>query len=92
MRFPALALAALLALGVAASAQHSAQHKAQATAQATVDAPVVHDGDSPAYHAELPLKGALPRTLDPKQFQDPRVQAAYAMAAKIRGVLYQQPC
>lgn len=45
----------------------------------------------PPYHAALP-KGPLPPTLNPRQFADPRVQAAYAMAAQIRGVLYQQPC
>ncbi|HWG37054.1 MAG TPA: CYCXC family (seleno)protein [Terriglobales bacterium] len=92
MRVPALALASILALGVAASAQQAAHAKVPAKTQATEDAPVVHDGDSPAYHTQLPLKGSLPPTLDPKQFQDPRVQAAYAMAAKVRPVLYQQPC
>jgi len=45
----------------------------------------------PPYHKALP-KGPLPATLNPRQFADPRVQAAYAMAAQVRGVLYQQPC
>lgn len=45
----------------------------------------------PPYHTALP-KTPLPPTLNPHQFTDPRVQAAYAMAAQIRGVLYQQPC
>jgi len=48
-------------------------------------------GKVPPYHASAP-KGPLPATLNPRQFADPRVQAAYAMAAQIRGVLYQQPC
>jgi len=58
------------------------------------EAPVVREGDTPAYHRALPKNGAkgLPPTLDPKSFNDPRVQAAYAMAAKVRAVLYQQPC
>jgi hypothetical protein len=34
----------------------------------------------------------LPDTLDPKQFSDVRTQKIYAMAAKVKPVLYQQPC
>jgi hypothetical protein len=58
------------------------------------EAPVVREGDTPAYHRSLPKDGmkGLPPTLDPKMFNDPRVQAAYAMASKVRAVLYQQPC
>ena len=40
----------------------------------------------------LLLTGALPDTLDPKQFSDARTQKIYAMAAKVKPVLYQQPC
>ncbi len=46
---------------------------------------------TPAYHRHSP-RGPLPATLPPSQFSDPRVQAVYAMAAKIEKVLYQQPC
>ncbi len=46
---------------------------------------------TPAYHSHAP-RGPLPATLPPSQFTDPRVQAIYAMAAKIEKVLYQQPC
>ncbi len=49
------------------------------------------DSDIPAYHAGPPT-GALPDTLDPKQFSDARTQKIYAMAAKVKPVLYQQPC
>jgi hypothetical protein len=49
------------------------------------------DTDPPAYHATPPA-GALPSTLDPKQFSDARTQKIYAMAAKVKPVLYQQPC
>ena len=49
------------------------------------------DSDIPAYHAAPPT-GALPSTLDPKQFSDARTQKIYAMAAKVKPVLYQQPC
>lgn len=45
----------------------------------------------PAYHAQAP-KGELPDTMDPGLFTDPVVQNAYAVAAKVKRVLYQQPC
>jgi hypothetical protein len=45
----------------------------------------------PAYHAAGP-SGPLPDTLDPKQFADPETQNIYALAAKEKAVLYQQPC
>ncbi len=45
----------------------------------------------PAYHAQAP-QGALPATLDPELFPDPLAQNAYAVAAKIKMTLYQQPC
>ena len=45
----------------------------------------------PAYHAQPP-QGALPATLDPELFPGPVVQNAYAVAAKIKKTLYQQPC
>jgi uncharacterized protein with PCYCGC motif len=45
----------------------------------------------PAYHPRPP-HGRVPGTLDPKQFQDPIVRNAYAMAGQIREILYQQPC
>lgn len=45
----------------------------------------------PAYHAAAP-KEALEPTLDPAQFKEPVVQNSYAMAAKVKNVLYQQPC
>ena len=49
------------------------------------------DTDIPAYHAAPPT-GAVPDTLDSKQFSDVRTQKIYAMAAKVKPVLYQQPC
>jgi hypothetical protein len=45
----------------------------------------------PAFHSEVP-KGPLPATLDPGQFSDVLVQNAYALAARVKRVLYQQPC
>ena len=45
----------------------------------------------PAYHAQAP-QGAPPATMNPELFPDPLVQNAYAIAAKIKKTLYQQPC
>jgi hypothetical protein len=45
----------------------------------------------PSYHAYA-LKAPFPATLDPKQFPDALNRNVYALAAKIRPVLYQQPC
>jgi hypothetical protein len=45
----------------------------------------------PAYHTSLP-EGPLPATLSPLLFTDPVVQNAYRLAARIKKVLYQQPC
>jgi hypothetical protein len=45
----------------------------------------------PSYHAYA-LKPPYPVTLDPKQFPDALNRNVYALAAKIRPVLYQQPC
>src|ERR1700745_2133342 len=45
----------------------------------------------PAYHAQPPTE-ALPETLDPAQFDNPVVKNSYALAAKVKKVLYQQPC
>lgn len=46
----------------------------------------------PNYHASAPPRKSLPATLDPTKFSDPITQNAYAMAAKAKSVLYQQPC
>jgi hypothetical protein len=45
----------------------------------------------PAFHAQAP-QGEMPATMDPGVFTDPVVQNAYAVAAKIKKTLYQQPC
>ena len=45
----------------------------------------------PAFHSEVPV-GPLPATLSPETFTDVLVQNAYALAARVKKVLYQQPC
>ena len=56
-------------------------------------APAQSDADDaiPAFHPQPPT-GALPATMSPATFSDPVVQNAYAVAARVKKVLYQQPC
>src|SRR5215475_4514299 len=61
------------------------QHAASRVPQSAGSEPV------PAYHSDVP-KGAMPATLDPAQFDNVVVQNAYTAAAKVKRVLYQQPC
>jgi hypothetical protein len=53
--------------------------------QSAADEPV------PAFHAQ-PASGPLPATLSPDNFSDPLVQNAYTVAARVKKVLYQEPC
>lgn len=56
--------------------------------------PAAQSGNSepvPAFHSEVP-KGPLPTTLEPSQFDGALVQNAYTVAARVKRVLYQQPC
>ena len=45
----------------------------------------------PAFHAEAP-KAPLPATLNPTLFTNVLVQNAYLVAARVKKILYQQPC
>ena len=53
--------------------------------------PAEQDNSIPAYHLLAP-KGELPETLNPENFSDPLVKNAYAVAAKVKKTLFQQPC
>jgi hypothetical protein len=78
---------ALAGFGVGfAHAQNASAQSGQASA-----ADKGKDAAVPAYHASRPT-GSLPETLDPSQFTDLQTQNVYALAAKIKAVLYQQPC
>src|SRR5277367_4950577 len=46
---------------------------------------------TPAFHTQLP-RTPLPATLDPTLFTTTVVQNAYIVAARIKNLLYQQPC
>lgn len=55
-------------------------------------APVPPSRFEHAYHANPP-RGPLPTTLDPQLFRDSKSAfLAYSLAARIRQVLYQEPC
>ncbi len=45
----------------------------------------------PAFHSSVPA-GPLPATLSPSLFTEPVAQNAYSVAARIKKILYQQPC
>ena len=70
-----------LALLIASVPQHAASRAAQEAAPEQI----------PAYHAEAP-KGPLPATLSPALFDNVVVQNAYLLAARVKKLLYQQPC
>jgi len=53
--------------------------------------PQVSEEPVPAYHDKAP-NTPLPETMDPAQFDNAVVKNAYANAAKVKKVLYQQPC
>ncbi|HKT47724.1 MAG TPA: CYCXC family (seleno)protein [Candidatus Acidoferrales bacterium] len=82
MSFPRLAGAALL---LAAAAALTLLPQSAASRQQSPDDAV------PAFHDKAPT-GPLPSTMAPSSFPDPVVQNAYALAAKIKRVLYQEPC
>ena len=60
-------------------------------AQMQMDMSGMTDEGVPSYHAYA-LKPPIPVTMDPKQFPDALSRNVYALAAKIKPVLYQQPC
>jgi len=76
-----------LALGLALVPQRAASQSPQGTNRPQPAA----EESVPAFHGRAP-QGELPATLDPALFADPVVQNAYALAAKVKKALYQQPC
>src|SRR6266849_1217549 len=68
------------ALGMAIAAPRAASQLAQSAEEAV-----------PAFHNEPP-QGQLPETLSPSQFINVVAQNAYILAARVKKVLYQQPC
>jgi hypothetical protein len=62
-----------------------------ADAQTQMDMSGPADQGVPSYHAYA-LKPPIPTTLDPKLFPDALNRNVYELAAKVKPVLYQQPC
>src|ERR1700730_10179974 len=61
------------------------------SAQMQMDMSGPADQGIPSYHAYA-LKPPIPATMDPKQFPDALNRNVYSLEAKIKPVLYQQPC
>jgi hypothetical protein len=74
-----------VALGLALTPQQASPRPAVNSAQDVNPEPV------PAFHNSPPT-GPLPETLSPSLFTEPVAQNAYALAARIKKVLYQEPC
>jgi hypothetical protein len=78
-------LLAIPALALAILPQQPNSQTPSAPSPAASEEPV------PAFHAAPPT-GALPETLSGALFQDALAQNAYTLAARVKKVLYQQPC
>jgi hypothetical protein len=74
-----------------ASSLHAQNSSAQDPPAAPSPVSKVPKPPVPAYHAEPP-KDPLPDTLDPAQFSDAQTRNIFTLAAKVKPVLYQQPC
>jgi hypothetical protein len=70
-----------LVLGLTLLPQRAASRQAQNAPEEAV----------PAFHTSPP-RGPLPATLSPALFTGIVMQNAYAVAARVRKILYQQPC
>jgi hypothetical protein len=75
----------LIALALALIPQQASSRSAGSLAQDINAEPV------PAFHNTVPA-GPLPATLSPSLFTDPVAQNAYSIAARIKKILYQEPC
>jgi hypothetical protein len=74
-----------VALGLALIPQQASSRSAKNLSQDINPEPV------PAFHNSVPA-GPLPATLSSSLFTDPVAQNAYSIAARIKKILYQEPC
>jgi hypothetical protein len=85
-------LVAVTGFGIGlAYAQDASHADGKPTAQTKTPSTKTLAADIPAYHASA-SKEPLPDTVDPALFNDLQTQNVYALAAKVKSVLYQQPC
>jgi hypothetical protein len=75
----------VMALGLVLIPQRALSRSARSLTQDINPEPV------PAFHNSVPA-GPLPMTLSPTLFTEPVAQNAYSLAARIKRILYQQPC
>lgn len=88
----ALGIACVLGASLCGAGVAQAQNSQAASAQsATADAFTSGKPAVPPYHASA-AHAVLPATLDPQQFQEEESRNIYALAAKIKKILYQEPC
>jgi hypothetical protein len=78
-------LLVVVALGLALIPQQASSRSAKNLSQDINPEPV------PAFHNSVPA-GPLPATLSSSLFTDPVAQNAYSIAARIKKILYQEPC
>jgi hypothetical protein len=90
-RAKAVMIALVISLAGASLTQLYPAFGAEANSMGQMNMSGPSDLGIPSYHAYA-LKPPFPATLDPKQFPDALNRNVYALAAKIRPVLYQQPC
>lgn len=83
--FVGLFLSLTLAFALIPQSSASPSARAQSASQSRTEEPV------PAFHSEVP-EGPLPATMSPTLFTSAVIQNAYILAARIKKVLYQQPC
>jgi Protein of unknown function with PCYCGC motif len=81
-----IATGGVLFAGLALALTAFPQHASSRTARQGADTETI-----PAFHSAVPV-GPLPATMSPETFTDVLVQNAYALAARVKKVLYQQPC
>lgn len=75
----------LVACGLALAPQRASSRSMNDAQQDAPSEPV------PAFHDSVPA-GPLPATMNPELFTDPVAQNAYTLAARIKKILYQEPC
>ena len=85
IQFIGVLMSVVFAASVLAFAQQGNGQNGTPLPKANPDAPI------PAFH-DAPPKEPLPDPVPPSQFTDQLSKTAYAMAAKVRNVLYQEPC
>lgn len=83
--------AAAVTFSFIASPVHAQSASEPASAAPTVQSTPATKPPLPPYHDSAPKTG-LPAIQDPKQFPEIENQNLYALAAKEKAVLYQQPC